>query len=148
MSSLDSAPSPDPRRSSAERGPTKTSRTFPITLLAILLGFLGLIWLGMALGNVTWNEYKPGKPMDPDLIPWTIGLVALGIVFLGTAFGLMRMRVWGRHLALVVGILFVATAFYGIHDSSPLLPILLIPGLVVGLCVVYLVRPVVGSWFR
>ena len=134
--------------SSLDPGSSPASRTFPITLLAVVLGVLGLAWLGMALGNITWNEYKPGKPMDQDLIPWTIGLVALGVIFLATAFGLLRMRVWGRHLALVVGALFVATALYGIHDSSPLLPILLIPGLIVGLCVLYLLRPVIGSRFR
>jgi hypothetical protein len=128
--------------------PTGTLRTLPITLLAIVLAFLGLAWLGMALGNITWNEYKPGKPMDPDLIPWTILLVALGAIFLVTAFGLLRMRAWGRHLALVVGVLFVATGFYGIYESAPLLPILLIPGLIVGLCVLYLMRPAVGSRFR
>lgn len=116
-------------------------RSWAIVILAILFLFIGLIWIGMAVQNLTWDEFKPGKPMDPDLLPWSIGLILLGSAYLLTSIGLMRMRRWGRACAFLMGGFFVGLAVYGYFESSFLLPILFIPGLLILLGLIYLALP-------
>ena len=128
--------------------PDRIRRPLSATVLALVYGLLALIWLGMAIQDLTWNEFKPGKPMDPDLVPWSVGLLAASAVFASTAVALLRMRNAGRRAALVLALLFVALALYGIVDSSPLLPILIIPGAVTALCAAHLALPATGRRFR
>jgi hypothetical protein len=128
--------------------PDRPRRPLSALVLAAVYLLLALIWLGMAIQNFTWNEYKPGKPMDPDLVPWSIGLLAASALFGTTALGLLRMRRAGRRAALALALLFVALAIYGILDSSPLLPILIIPGLLTALCAAHLALPATGARFR
>ena len=116
-------------------------RSWAIVILAVLFLFIGLIWIGMALQNFAWDEYKPGKPMDPDLVPWSIGLILLGSAYLLTSIGLLRMRRWGRACAFLMGGFFVGLAVYGYSESSLLLPILFIPGLVILIGLIYLAQP-------
>ena len=123
-------------------------RPLSALVLAAVYFLLALVWLGMAIQNFTWNEYKPGKPMDPDLVPWSIGLLAASAIFGATALGLLRMRRAGRRAALALALLFVAVAIYGVADSSPLLPILIIPGLLTALCAAHLALPATGARFR
>ena len=124
------------------------SRPATVTILALLFVFLGLVQTGMAIQNFTWDEYKPGKPMDPDLLPWSIGLVCLGAAFFSTAFGLLRMRPWGRRGALLLGTFFVGTMLYGLSEDSFLLGLLITPGTFMALGIVYLMRPQVAGLFR
>jgi len=119
-----------------------------VTILAILFVFLGLVLTAMAIQNFTWDEYKPGKPMDPDLLPWSIGLVCLGGAFFSTAFGLFRMRAWGRRGALLLGIFFVGTMLYGLTEDAPLLGLLITPGVAMALGIAYLLRPRIAGAFR
>ena len=126
----------------------KNRRPGIVTCLAILFVFLGLVQAGMAVQNFTWDEYKPGKPMDPDLLPWSIGLLCLGGAFLSTAFGLFRMRAWGRRGALLLGIFFVGTMLYGVTEDSFLLGLLITPGVVMALGIAYLLRPRIAGAFR
>ncbi len=128
--------------------PDKPRRPRSALLLAGVYLLLALVWLGMAIQNFTWNEYKPGKPMDPDLLPWSIGLLAASTLFGATALGLLRMRRAGRRAALALAVVFVGLAIYGVADSSPLLPILIIPGVVTALCAAHLALPAIGERFR
>jgi len=128
--------------------PDRTRRPLSAIVLACVYILLALIWLGMAIQNLTWNEFKPGKPMDPDLVPWSIGLVAVSGLFAAAAAGLLRMRRAGRRAALGLAVCFVALAVYGVADSSPLLPILIIPGAITALCAAHLALPATGERFR
>ena len=128
--------------------PDPTRRPLSAAVLACVYLLLAAVWLGMAIQNFTWNEYKPGKPMDPDLMPWSIGLLAVSAIFAVIATGLLRMRRWGRRAAIGLAALFVAMAIYGIADSSPLLPILIVPGLITALCAAHLALPATGRRFR
>ena len=128
--------------------PDRPPRPFSATVLAGVYLLLGLVWLGMAIQNFTWNEYKPGKPMDPDLVPWSIGLLAASALFGATAVGLLRMRRLGRRAGITLAALFVALGLYGVADSSPLLPILITPGVIVALCAGHLALPATGERFR
>ncbi len=132
------------------RGGLKTrsnGRPAAVTILALLFVFLGLVQTGMAIQNFTWDEYKPGKPMDPDLVPWSIGLLCLGGAFFSTAFGLLRMRAWGRRGALLLGIFFLGTTLYGLAEDSFLLGVLITPGAFMALGIVYLLRPRIARQF-
>jgi len=128
--------------------PDRPRRPLAALVLAAVYLLLALVWLVMAIQNFTWNEYKPGKPMDPDLVPWSIGLLAASAIFGATALGLLRMRRAGRRAALGLALLFVALAIYGVADSSPLLPILIIPGVLTALCAAHLALPATGERFR
>lgn len=123
-------------------------RPVAVTLLALLFVFLGLVQIGMGVQDLTWNEHKPGKPMDPDLLPWSIGLLCVGGAFLATAFGLFRMRIWGRRSAVLFGILIVAALLYGLTEDAPLLALLITPGSLMTLGVLYLLRPGIAASFR
>jgi len=123
-------------------------RPFPVTILALIFLFVGLNFVGMAVQDVTWNEFKPGKPMDPDLVPWAIGLAAAGAAFVVYAVGLFGLRSWARTGSLLLGTAFVALAVYGFVDASPLLLILFTPGAIILLCLLYLARPSVRGCFH
>lgn len=125
-----------------------SNRPVAVTLLGILFLFLGLVAIGMAVQDLTWNEEKPGKPMDPDLLPWSIGLLCLGGAFLSTAFGLVRMRAWARRSALLFGIFLVGAMLYALMEDAPLLALLFTPGVFMVLGLLYLLRPRVTSLFR
>ncbi|MDP3939064.1 MAG: hypothetical protein Q8R92_13145 [Deltaproteobacteria bacterium] len=122
-------------------------RPLPVTLLAGLYLFLGIVFAGMGIQDLAWDEFKPGKPMDPDLLPWAIGLLSLAFAFAGTAAGLFRMRRWGRRSALGLGALFVFTGIYGLTESAPLLALLITPGAALLIGFLYLLRPGVASRF-
>ena len=128
--------------------PDRAPRPLSATVLAGVYLLLALIWLGMAIQNFTWNEYKPGKPIDPDLVPWSVGLVAASAIFSATAVGLLRMRPLGRRAGIGLAVLFVALGIYGVVDDSPLLPILITPGVIIALCAGHLALPATGERFR
>jgi hypothetical protein len=124
------------------------SRSLPILLAGFLFVVIGLFWLGMAAGNFTWDEFKPGKPMDPDLLPWSVGLILLGAAFFGTGVSLWRLRVWGRKSAFLFGTLFMGMGCLSYWERSDLLIFLFTPGVLVLLSLIYLARPSVGARFR
>jgi uncharacterized membrane protein (DUF2068 family) len=124
-----------------------TGRPLPIVLAGLLFGVIGLVWLGMAAQNIAWDEYKPGKPMDPDLLPWSVGLILFGAAFLGTGLGLWRLRAWGRKSAFLLGTLFLGMGLFSYWEGSHLLMFLFTPGLLVLLSLIYLARPSVGARF-
>ena len=123
-------------------------RPFPVTILALVFLLLGLNFVGMAVQDVTWNEYKPGHPMETDLVPWAIGLAAAGATFVRHAVGLFGLRSWARTGSLLLGTAFLALAVYGFVDASPLLLILFTPGAIILLCLLYLARPSVRGCFH
>ena len=123
-------------------------RSLPILLAGFLFVVIGFFWLGMAAENVAWDEYKPGKPMDPDLLPWSVGLILFGAAFIGTGFGLWRHRAWGRKSAFLFSTLFLGMGFFSYWERSWLLVYLFTPGLLVLLSLIYLARPSVGARFR
>ncbi len=125
-----------------------TGRPLPILLAGTLFFIIGFVWTGMAAQNFAWDEYKPGKPMDPDLLPWSIALLLFGAAFLITGLGLWRLRAWGRRSAFVLGTLFVGMGLYSYWEGSHLLIFLFTPGLLVLLSLIYLARPSVKARFR
>jgi hypothetical protein len=126
--------------------PATGGRPFPILLAGFLFVIIGSLWIGMGVQNLLWDEYKPGKPMDPDLLPWTIALILFGSAYLASAIGMLGMRSWGRKSAFLLGAL--GMGMYSYWEKSPLLMMLFAPGLLVLLALIYLGRPSVKAKFR
>lgn len=104
----------------------KTKRPTSLLIALVLLALL-------SLGNLA----LPLFPGVPPLV--TYGAIVLGIIGLGAAFGLWRLKRWGMILAIIVSVLNALSAAPGIAEAPNVLKVLSALNVVLSIVLIVLV---------